>query len=130
MTTSDVKNILCRDAMLLGIDVYPSDNVPIGANGERAIVFADKFTSQKIWNKCPSMVNIMVPDLDDIGNANLIRLEELENMCMELFKDSTDEYGGETYTYSYDSIGIKGEEGSHSHYISIRLTFQTLNVGL
>ena len=71
-------------------------------------------------------MNLCVPDMD--GDANLIRLQELERKAQETLDEVVGEYDGSNYYYLIDTIGTEADTELRCHYVNVRLLFQVLNV--
>ena len=129
ITTTDIGNILYRDATALGLDVYQGDNIPQGdVTEERVHIHVRRIQHETIWKKCFVNINVLVPDINEYGNEDLVRLQELERECYSLFKSNTGEYDGTCYTYSLDEIGIEAERDLRCHFVSVRILFEQLNL--
>ena len=72
-------------------------------------------------------MNLCVPDLKE-GEANTIRLNELEKQAQELFDGVTGRCDGISYYYSIDSIGTEEDTALKCHYVNVRILFEVLNV--
>ena len=130
ITTSDIRKILSIDAQSLGIgEIYPKENVPEGnVESERVVIIVKDQSTETYWDKCFANINIDVPDLDEYGNADLPRLEDLERLAHNVFEDVCGEFNGSHYVYTWDSIGIERDNGLRCHYVAVRILFEVLNV--
>ena len=129
IVTTDIANILYKDCKDFGIEVYQSGNIPDEhkeLSSERVIVRTKSQSPEAIWKKGFVEVNLCVPDMD--GDANLIRLQELERKAQEVLDEVVGEYDGSNYYYLIDSIGIEADTELRCHYVNVRLLFQVLNV--
>ena len=129
IVTTDIANILYRDCKVFGIEVYQAGNIPDEhkeLSSERVIIRTKSQSPEAIWKKGFVEVNLCVPDMD--GNANLIRLQELERKAQEVLDEVVGEYDGSNYYYLIDSIGIEADTELRCHYVNVRLLFQVLNV--
>ena len=129
IVTTDIANILYKDCKAFGIEVYQAGNIPDEdkkLSSERIIIIAKSQSPETIWKKGFVEVNLCVPDMD--GDANLIRLQELERKAQEVLDDVVGEYDGSNYYYLIDSIGIEADTELKCHYVNVRLLFQVLNV--
>ena len=129
IVTTDIANILYKDCKDFGIEVYQAGNIPDEhkeLSSERVIVRTKSQSPEAIWKKGFMEVNLCVPDMD--GDANLIRLQELERKAQEVLDEVVGEYDGSTYYYLIDSIGIEADTELRCHYVNVRLLFQVLNV--
>ena len=129
IVTTDIANILYKDCKAFGIEVYQAGNIPDEhkeLSSERAIIRTKSQSPETYWKKGFVEVNLCVPDMD--GDANLIRLQELERKAQEVLNEVVGEYDGSHYYYSIDSIGMEADSELRCHYVNIRLLFQVLNV--
>ena len=129
IVTTDIANILYKDCKDFGIEVYQAGNIPDEhkeLSSERVIVRTKSQSPEAIWKKGFMEVNLCVPDMD--GDANLIRLQELERKAQEVLDEVVGEYDGSNYYYLIDSIGIEADTELRCHYVNVRLLFQVLNV--
>ena len=129
IVTTDIANILYKDCKDFGIEVYQAGNIPDEhkeLSSERVIVRTKSQSPEAIWKKGFVEVNLCVPDMD--GDANLIRLQELERKAQEVLDEVVGEYDGSNYYYLIDSIGIEADTELRCHYVNVRLLFQVLNV--
>ena len=129
IVTTDIANILYKDCNDFGIEVYQAGNIPDEhkeLSSERVIVRTKSQSPEAIWKKGFVEVNLCVPDMD--GDANLIRLQELERKAQEALDEVVGEYDGSNYYYLIDSISIEADTELRCHYVNVRLLFQVLNV--
>ena len=129
IVTTDIANILYKDCKAFGIEVYQAGNIPDEhkeLSSERVIIRAKSQSPETYWKKGFVEVNLCVPDMD--GDANLIRLQELERKAQEVLDEVVGEYDGSNYYYLIDSIGIEADTELRCHYVNVRLLFQVLNV--
>ena len=129
IVTTDIADILYKDCKAFGIEVYQAGNIPDEhkkLSSERVIVRTKSQSPEAIWKKGFVEVNLCVPDMD--GDANLIRLQELERKAQEVLDEVVGEYDGSNYYYLIDSIGIEADTELRCHYVNVRLLFQVLNV--
>ena len=129
IVTTDIANILYKDCKAFGIEVYQAGNIPDEhkeLSSERVIIRTKSQSPETYWKKGFVEVNLCVPDMD--GDANLIRLQELERKAQEVLDEVVDEYDGSNYYYLIDSIGIEADTELRCHYVNVRLLFQVLNV--
>lgn len=128
IVTTDIANILYRDCQPFGIDIVPQGKKLTGElKSERIVIHAKKQQPGTYWKKSFVEVNLCVPDLKR-GEANTIRLNELEKQAQELFDGVTGRYDEVSYLYSIDSIGTEEDTDLRCHYVNIRLLFEVLNV--
>ena len=129
IVTTDIANILYKNCKAFGIEVYQAGNIPDEhkeLSSERVIIRTKSQSPETYWKKGFVEVNLCVPDMD--GNANLIRLQELERKTQEVLDEVVGEYDGSNYYYLIDSIGIEADTELRCHYVNVRLLFQVLNV--
>lgn len=128
IVTTDIANILYRDCQPFGISIVPHGKVLTGPmKSERIVIHAKKQQSETYWMKSFAEVNLCVPDLKE-GEANTIRLNELEKQAKKLFDGVTGRYDGTTYHYSIESIGTEEDTALKCHYVNVRILFEVLNV--
>ena len=128
IVTTDIGNILYRDCKVFGIGIVPQGEKLTGElKSERIVIHTKKQQPGKYWKKSFTEVNLCVPDLKE-GEANTIRLNELEREAMKRFDDVVSTYDGTTYRYSIDSIGTEADTAFKCHYVNIRILFEVLNV--
>ena len=94
---------------------------------ERIVIHVKKQQTDKYWKKSFVEVNLCVPDLKE-GEANTIRLNELERKANKLFNDVVNTYDSTRYRYSIDSIGTEADTALKCHYVNVRILFEVLNV--
>ena len=129
IVTADIANILYKDCKAFGIEVYQAGNIPDEhkeLSSERVIIRTKSQSPETYWKKGFVEVNLCVPDMD--GDANLIRLQELERKAQEVLDEVVGEYDGSNYYYLIDSIGIEADTELRCHYVNVRILFQVLNV--
>ena len=129
IVTTDIANILYKDCKAFGIEVYQAGNIPDEhkeLSSERVIIRTKSQSPETYWKKGFVEVNLCVPDMD--GDANLIRLQELERKAQEVLDEVVDEYDGSNYYYLIDTIGIEADTELRCHYVNVRILFQVLNV--
>ena len=129
IVTTDIANILYKDCEAFGMEVYQSGNIPDEhkeLSSERVIIRTKSQSPEAIWKKGFVEVNLCVPDMD--GDANLIRLQELERKAQEVLDEVVGEYDGSNYYYLIDSIGTEADTELRCHYVNVRILFQVLNV--
>ena len=129
IVTTDIANILYKDCEAFGIEVYQAGNIPDEhkeLSSERVIIRTKSQSPETYWKKGFVEVNLCVPDID--GDANLIRLQELERKAQEVLDEVVGEYDGSNYYYPIDSIGIEADAELRCHYVNVRILFQVLNV--
>lgn len=128
IVTTDIANILYRDCQTFGIDIVPHGKKLMGElKSERIVIHSKSQQPGTYWKKSFVEVNLCVPDLKK-GEANTIRLNEMEKEAQELFDGVTGCYDGVSYFYSIDSIGTEEDTDLKCHYVNVRLLFEVLNV--
>ena len=127
IVTTDIGNILYRDCKVFGIDLIPDGETLTGELKQEKIVIHVKKQQLGTYWKSFVEVNLCVPDLKE-GEANTIRLNELERQAMKRFDDVVSTYDGTTYRYSIDSIGTEADIALKCHYVNVRILFNVLNV--
>lgn len=128
ITTTDIANILYRDCQPFGISIVPHGKKLTGPmKSERIVIHAKKQQPETYWKKSFVEVNFCVPDLKE-GEANTIRLNELEKQAQSILDDVTGRYDGTTYHYSIDTIGTEEGTALKCHYVNVRILFEVLNV--
>lgn len=138
IVTTDIANILYRDCQPFGIEIVPHgkklDNKDEAVDKhtgklkfERIVIHSKKQQPETYWKKSFVEVNLCVPDLKE-GEANTIRLNELEKQAQGLFDGVTGRYDSTTYHYSIESIGTEEDTALKCHYVNVRILFEVLNV--
>ena len=116
IVTTDIANILYRDCKSFGIDIVPHGKKLTGAiKSERIVIHAKKQQPGTYWKKSFVEVNICVPDLKE-GEANTIRLNELEKQAQRLFDGVTGRYDGTSLSLFYR---INWNGGGHCFKVSL-----------
>lgn len=128
IVTTDIANILYHDCQSFGISIVPHGKKLTGAmKSERIVIHAKKQQPETYWKKSFAEVNLCVPDLKE-GEANTIRLNELEKQAQGMLDGVTGRYDGTTYHYSIDTIGTEEDTALKCHYVNVRILFEVLNV--
>lgn len=128
IVTTDIANILYRDCQSFGIAIVPLGKKLTGPmKSERIVIHAKQQQPGTYWKKSFAEVNLCVPDLKE-GEADTIRLNELEKQAKGLFDGITGRYDGTTYHYSIESIGTEEDTALKCHYVNVRILFEVLNV--
>lgn len=128
IVTTDIANILYCDCQTFGIDIVPHGKKLTGElKSEMIVIHAKKQQSETYWKKSFVEVNLCAPDIKE-GEANTIRLNELEKQAQEMFDGVTGRYDGTTYHYSIDTIGTEEDTALKCHYVNVRILFEVLNV--
>ena len=128
IVTTDIANILYRDCQSFGIEIVPHGKKLTGTmKSERIVIHAKGQQPGTYWKKSFAEVNLCVPDLKE-GEANTIRLNELEKQAQSILDDVTGRYDGTTYHYSIDTIGTEEDTALKCHYVNVRILFEILNV--
>lgn len=128
IVTTDIADILYRDCQPFGISIVPHGKKLTGPmKSERIVIHTKKQQPETYWKKSFAEVNLCVPDLKE-GEANTIRLNELEKQAQSILDDVTGRYDGTTYHYSIDTIGTEEDTALKCHYVNVRILFEVLNV--
>lgn len=129
IVSTDIQTILYKKALELGVTgVYKEDDTPTGKlEEERVTVHSNSSEPGITWKVGFVHVNIAVPDLDEEGTPDLDRMNKLERMSMEVFKD-TSVFDGTPYTYEVDTTSIEVNRDLKCHYVNVRVLFKVLNV--
>ena len=129
IVTTDIGNILYRDCKVFDIELVSSwDKLKSELTSEKVVIITKRQQPGKYWKKGFVEVNLCVPDLDDLGTANTIRLNEIERQANSVFDKVVSSYDGTTYRYSIDSIGTEADTALKCHYVNVRILFEVLNV--
>lgn len=121
---TDVANILYRDCLRFGIDVFQSGQVPQGLR-EQIVVNVNIQQKDIYFKACFANINFIVPDLEK-DTANLIRLEEMEKMGATL--EGNGWHNDCYYRYEPDSVELIKDENLDAHFINVRVLFEILNI--
>lgn len=128
IVTTDIANILYRDCQPFGISIVPHGKKLTGElKSEMIVIHAKSQQPGTYWKKSFAEVNLCVPDLNE-GEANTIRLNELEKQAQGMLDGVTGRYDGTTYHYSIDTIGTEEDISLKCHYVNVRILFEVLNV--
>ena len=122
IVTTDIANILYKACEAFGIDVYQAGNIPDEhkkLSSERVIIRTKSQSSEEIWKKGFVEINLCVTDMD--GDANLIRLQELERKAQKDLGDVVGDYDGSKYGDSIDAIGREADNESRCHNEMVRI---------
>lgn len=128
ITPTDIANILFRDCKSFGMKIVPFGKTLVGElKEERITIHVKRQTLGIYWEKCFIEVNLCVPNLRD-GEANTIRLNELERLAKEKFKEEkVGTYDDTAYRYSYQTISPEKDDALKCHFVNCRLLFNTFN---
>lgn len=122
----DIANIIYMDCQQFDLPVYPKDNVPVGkVTNERIVVIPKSGATETYWEKCFVEVNFCVPDKN--GEADLIRLTELERMAVAVLKYKSGMYDDTRYRYKKESTSREKDIELECHFVNVRLLFEILN---
>ena len=128
IVTTDIANILYRDCLPFGISIVPHGKKLTGElKSERIVIHSKSQQPGTYWKKSFVEVNLCVPDLKE-GEANTIRLNELEKQAQSVLDCITGRYNDTTYHYSIESIGTEEDTALKCHYVNVRILFEVLNV--
>lgn len=128
IVTSDIANIIYKDCGTFGItEIYQSGTVPTGeVTSERIVIIPKARQPETYWKKGFVEVNLIVPNFKN-GNANLIRLQELERLAEKSLNEGCGNYDGTPYYYQINNIGTEDETDLKCHFVNVRLLFNVLN---
>lgn len=133
ITTEDVYCILHDVCEQFGIkEIYGKHNTPTGkVKTERIVIRTGSQGNGEIWEKSFVNINFCVPNLFN-GDANKIRLQEIERMVKPVFKRGDTvflkgshcdyENGGDDWLSTEEDTDLK------CHYVNVRILFKVLNV--
>lgn len=129
VTTSDIGNIIYKFCSSLSVkDVRRGWNFPKGeVTAECVTISVKTATNGRTWSKAYAEVNVCVPDLAD-GEADLIRLGELEGEYVSAFGRSTGVLDGVRWRLSRESFGVLDDAQLRLHYVNIRVLFEFQNL--
>lgn len=127
ITTTDAANIIYTACKVFGMPVYQGGNIPNGMVGDdgRVVVHVKEYSVDSTWKKGFVEVNLFVADTLH-GNADLIRLNELERQATKLLKGMGWHDGT---AYQYDVVSTIPLENANlkAHYINVKVLFKVLN---
>lgn len=127
ITQGDIAKILYTDCQVFGLPVYQKDNTPKGkVTKERIVIIPKSGSVQRFWEKCYVEVNFCVPDIK--GQANLIRMDELEREAVKALNRVSDTFDNTRYRYSKYSTSREEDIELGCHFVNVRLLFEILNV--
>lgn len=128
MTTSDIGDILFLYCSTLSVkDVQRGWNFDKGeVAAERVTVSVKPVSGGRGWAKAYAEVNVCVPDLPD-GDADLVRLAELEREYVGAFGINVGRKDGVNYRFKRESAGMLDDASLRLHYINIRVLFEFQN---
>ena len=129
VTTSDIGNIIYKFCSTLSVnDVRRGWNFQKGEVTTECVTISVKtITSGRTWSKAYAEVNVCVPDLPD-GEADLIRLGELECEYVSAFGRSTGVLDGVRWRFSRESFGMLDDAQLRLHYVNVRVLFEFQNL--
>lgn len=127
ITTTDIANILYEACGVFGMPVYQGGHVPSGLIGYdgRVVIHAKAQNSETTWKKGFVEVNLFVADTAK-GNADLIRLNELERQAVCLLKQ-TGLHDGTVYCYSVAATSIESNAELKAHFVNAKVLFKAMN---
>lgn len=128
ITTTDTANILYKACQIFGMPVFQAGKVPKGTVGEdgRVVIHTKGQTPEKIWKKGFVEINLFVANTPN-GDADLIRLNELERQAVKCLKGAGIE-DGTTYRYSVASTVRLENNDLKANYINVKVLFKVINV--
>lgn len=131
----EIKNILRKLVLASSfgsIKVYKSEtsvpSITREANFERVLINV-LINRKGGWSEGVANVNICVPDINPRGywESNEARLTELNKKAIAWVGDGlVGDNNGSKYAFFLDSVREERDEATFSHFINIRLNFQTL----
>lgn len=130
ITTGDMANIIAYRCKEFGIPkVMQADNIEDGeVTEERIVVIPKQQNEGTYWNSTPIEVNVLTPNLMT-DFLNLPRLNEIEAQARSIFRHRiSGNYDGESYRYTYTTIGRIASKTLRCGWINIKINFETLNV--
>lgn len=127
ITTTDAANILYKGCSIFGMPVYQEGNVPAGIIGEegRVVIHSKEQSSDSIWKKGFVEVNLFVAYTKQ-GNADLIKLNELERLAIKSFHE-TGTWDSTVYKYVVQSTRPLENKDLKAHYINVKVLFKVIN---
>lgn len=133
MTTSDVGNMIYTIAKNMGISVFLRGNIPGGEiTEERVTIHPKTMTDGDTWERCYVEVNINVPDIDEKGTENLVRLAEVEKLAKNTFQSLVTSFevdGVKNWCWvDWESVQRLRDNGLKSGYINVRVLVEHLNI--
>ena len=123
IVTGDIYKIIFKEVQDFGIKaIYDSWNSIDAPLKDEAIVIitSTPIEPDTYWEKTFVYVSICVPDY--LGKVNTVRLNELERLSALWIED------GSWYMISKSSLGIERDNALKCSYVSIKLSFEILNV--
>lgn len=132
MTTADIGNMLFTIVTDWGIPTYQGGNTPIGkVDSERVVIHVKSMSEETEWEKCFADINTLVPDIDDKGTENLVRLAEVEAMMKKTLRNLITSFETDINNWcsvQTESVQKMREEGLKCAYINVRVLVERLNV--
>ena len=126
ITQGDIAKILYKDCKVFGLPVYQKENTPKGkVTKERVVVIPKSGATEMYWEKCYVEVNFCVPDVK--GQANLVRMDELERLAVSQLKKKSGIWDSTRYIYRKDSTSREQDTELGCHFVNVRLLFEILN---
>lgn len=128
MTTSEIGDIVYAHCKRLSVaDVRRGWNVGRGeAASERVCVTVKPATLSGRWCRAFVEVNVCVPDIQ--GEADLVRLADLEREYSAAFGLNTGVHRGARYRFRREGAGLMDDAAMRLHYVNIRVLFEFINV--
>ena len=148
---SEIKDILyevVKSDPVLGVipEIAKDVHAPVkeGSAGERVVIVLPGGVDNGQFSRSFPRVCIYVPDCVSAGSTTLAgsttgtyyrpdgaRLKAIENHCIERFRSSV--YGsrnGNVYLFGIDEIETEDDPETWSHFLNMRLRFETVNTKL
>lgn len=127
ITTTDTANILYKVCQGFRMPVYQDGNVAKGKIGKdgRVVIHVKEQTPESVWKKGFVEINLFAADTKD-GNADLIRLNELERMAHKIL-NVVDRYDGTVYKATIASTIPHENKDLEAHFINAKVLFKVMN---
>lgn len=129
ITTTDIRKIMRGILNSIGLPIYYKDDLPNEEiDNDRIIIVTSGEGYGKIWATTIVTTSICVPDPAP-NVANLTRLSEYERISLSMFRDGiVGIYNGDNYSISLLKNGTDEDRQMKCHYVSLKLSFEVLNV--
>lgn len=130
IVTGDIYKIIFKEVQDFGIkaiyDCWNSIDAPL-KDEAIVIITSTPIEPDTYWEKTFVYVSICVPDY--LGKVNTVRLNELERLSALWIEDEiVCDFDGSWYMISKSSLGIERDNALKCSYVSIKLSFEILNV--
>lgn len=143
MSIGEIQNVLIRDIKKSGsfsliTEIVKDKHAPVkeGFVNERIVIVIPGGADNGQLSRSYPRICIYVPyvkftDVDTYYRPNSLRLTELENRCIKLFRSGT--YGvidDSSYLYKLEDIVIEDDPETFSNFLNVRLKFEVVNTKL